>query len=218
MCDVMRMFLVALVMSASAAAEPATLDSPLPFSDVKAVVSLPGTTGEVADTLKTITRSGWGPAKDERGPVANGKLEVTPVTESIHIPTLHLATPVELRFLAMTPPPASKPDGLRRRGEKPSNGEPFNIPAMGDPVTATGDYPQMLAQLLARATGNQKITVIKRAYSGKSVDAMVRNFRDDGPPHKPDLGLLMYGVNDQGGGLAPAAGADQVPPLKVAVG
>lgn len=203
----------ALSLHSVAGAEPVRLATPYVFTDAKAVVLVPETTNAVAYSLKTITTTGWGPAKDNQGTVAAGKLEIAPLTEGIHILTLNLPKPVELRFLALAPPARLDPLAVRRalprQGDRLLRGEPFTILAMGDSVTATGDYPEILKLLLERATGQHNVTVVKRAYSGRSVDATVRNFRDDGPPNKPQLGLLMYGLNDQGAGIAPAAYLDQ---------
>jgi len=189
------------------------LAEPYVFTDAKAVVLLPDVTNEVTYSLKTITATGWRSMQDNHGAVVAGKLEITPLTEGIHIVTLHLSQPVELRFLAIAPPPQLDPQVVRRtlprQGDRLLRGEPFTILAMGDSVTETGNYPEFLKLLLERATGKHNVTVVKRAYPGRSVDATVRNFRDDVPPNRPQLGLLMYGLNDQGGGVSTAAYLEQ---------
>ncbi len=89
---------------------------------------------------------------------------------------------------------------LPRGGKKLIGGEPFTILAIGDSVTATGPYPEILARLLARATGNQEIRIVRAAYSGRSVDAAVRRFEKDALPAKADLALILFGLNDQAAG------------------
>lgn len=88
---------------------------------------------------------------------------------------------------------------LPRSGTRLATGEPFSILAMGDSVTATGNRAGILARLLARATGNRRITVANRGYTGRSADATARFLPDDlvAAGVRADLGLLMYGLNDQ---------------------
>lgn len=184
----------------------ASLVSPLVWSDEKGVVRLektPPGLKEVAFSIQTIQRTGWGPTQEGTAAVREGQIEITPLTEGIHIVALKPLA-LEVRFLAMRPPlPLGKTGraallrALPRRGPKLLSGQKFTLLAMGDSVTATGDYPQMLAMLLARATGNTKIEFLKRAYSGRSIDATVRHWPDDTRDIQPDLGLLMYGLNDQ---------------------
>jgi len=52
---------------------------------------------------------------------------------------------------------------LPRTGGKLVTGKPFTILAMGDSVTATGDYEAMLVMLLSRATGNPHIALAAQA-------------------------------------------------------
>ncbi|MBC2603782.1 SGNH/GDSL hydrolase family protein [Puniceicoccus vermicola] len=108
----------------------------------------------------------------------------------------------ELRGMAMNlPPPLNEEallEQLPRQGQRLLAGDRFTILAMGDSVTATGDYPTMLAMMLRRATGNQQVSVIERAYPGRSNDASVRNFARDTKGVDPNLAVIMYGLNDQG--------------------
>lgn len=196
----------------------ATLESQLVWTDENAVALLPlGTAdGVLTLDLKTITRAGWGPRRTLTTPVRGGKINIAPLAEGLHIAQGLGEVPQTLRFLAMQPPApldatsrAALLKSLPRQGRKLLSGQPFKILAMGDSVTATGDYPQMLAMLLRRATGNLQISVVKHAYPGRSVDAAVRFWKTDGPPSAPDLGLLMYGLNDESGGVPEAAYLEQ---------
>ena len=122
---------LALSLHSVAGAEPVRLATPYVFTDAKAVVLLPETTNAVAYTVKTITTTGWGPAKEDQCTVADGKLEITPLTEGIHILTLNLPKPVELRFLALAPPARLDPLAVRRtlprQGDRLLRGDPFTI-------------------------------------------------------------------------------------------
>jgi lysophospholipase L1-like esterase len=184
-------------------AKPVVL-TPYLFLDETAEVVLPAgknLPGEIACHLSTITTAGWGRKKTQALTVAGGRVQVTPLVEGIHI--VHLGAPInqEVRFLAMAPPPPLDPaqvkQQLPRQGEKLFSGKPFTILSMGDSVTKTGDYESMLVRMLRRATGNKKISHVDRSYPGCSVDATVRHFHRDTHGIKPDLGLLMYGLNDQ---------------------
>jgi lysophospholipase L1-like esterase len=183
------------------AAETNPLEERYVFADAKARVKVPDGTDKVLVSIKTITDTGWGPEAEVTVEVRDGHVEITPLAEGIHILKLALPKPVEVRFLALVPPPKADPRAveaaLPRSGGKLMRGEPFTILAMGDSVTNTGDYEGMLALLLKRATGNEKIRVLDRSYPGRSVDAAVRFFENDALPNKPDVGLLMYGLNDQ---------------------
>lgn len=171
------------------------------FTDEKAVVELPPTIAAIEYSIKTMTRAGWGPTREKQGIPVAGHLEITPLTEGIHTVELQTQPPQTVRFLAMQPPsPMSRKQllqALPRTGRKLLSGEPFRILSMGDSVTNTGDYESLLVKMLARATGNRNISFVDRSYSGRSVDASVREWVNDGPPNHPDLGLLMYGLNDQ---------------------
>lgn len=189
--------------SIAAAAEP-TMQEKYVFTDGKAKIVIPGQEGEVAYSIKTITQQGWGPTADGKLKLVNGEVELKPLEEGIHIVSLQLDTPTEVRFLAIAPPPAVDAavvaGVLPHAGKKLFAGETVTVLAMGDSVTNTGDYESMLVLMLKRATGNQKITFVDRSYPGRSVDASVREFARDAGPNHPDVGLLMYGVNDIRGG------------------
>ncbi|HUW31957.1 MAG TPA: GDSL-type esterase/lipase family protein [Planctomycetota bacterium] len=199
------LFLLAASVFATAGEPAAKLDAQYVFTDGAAVVRVDGVEGDVAFGVRVITERGMLPETAGKAAVRDGRIEIKPVAEGIHVVTLELAKPVELRFLAIAPPPKIDKTALSatlpRNGAKLVAGEPYTIVAMGDSVTATGDYEGMLSMLLSRATGNAKISVIDRSYPGRSVDAAVRFFKDDAIPNKPDLGLLMYGLNDQAAGV-----------------
>jgi lysophospholipase L1-like esterase len=195
--------------SVSLLAAPApTLSNKYVFTDETAEVILNSSSAEVAYEMKTITRDGWVPSENGKVAVKNGKIQIKPLEEGIHILTLKTEPAVELRFLAIMPPPSPMdPDALRRAlprsAEKILKGEPCKILAMGDSVTNTGDFENMLAMMLSRASGNRNISVVDKSYPGRSIDASVRNFQDDAIFAKPDLALIMYGLNDQGSGASP---------------
>lgn len=103
----------------------------------------------------------------------------------------------------LIPPPAPLPaeaaaQTLPLTSGKLFSGKPYTILAIGDSVTATGPYPEILAQLLGRAAGNRAVKVGRAAYPGRSVDAAVRRWDIDGEPAGADLALIMFGLNDQG--------------------
>ncbi len=189
------------------------MESPYAFTDGTATVILPDAFAgkEITYSIKTITDDGWG--KTDEGKIkatADAKIAITPLVEGIHIVTLQLAKPAEVRFLAIYPPAkasATEPSAeiYLSTYNKLAKKEKFVILVMGDSVTDTGDYAGMLAMLLKRATGNDNIEVVKRAFSGRSVDATVRTIESDIKGDlgiKPDLGLIMYGLNDQAGGCS----------------
>jgi lysophospholipase L1-like esterase len=200
-------YAVALPLWAAPAVPAATPESPYLFTDGKARITLTKPQPEVAFTVKTITVDGYGPTAEGKATVAGGVLEVAPLTEGLHIVTLQLDKPCEVRFLAVTPPTPLDTKAKRallaalpRTGKKLLGGKPFTLISMGDSVTATGDYDRLLTLLLQRATGNAKIAFVKKGYGGRSVDASVRFFKDDVPPNHPDLACIMYGLNDQAAG------------------
>ena len=193
------------------AAPSAKVAAPFVFTDQSATIQLenaPPDDTKISYSLATITRDGWGPQQTGEATLRDGALLVSPLVEGIHIVRLRGATrgeaPLEARFLAVAPPPAFGPSqraalarNLPNRGDKLLRGEPFEIVGLGDSVTATGDYPQLLAMLLARATGNRQIRAAKRGHAGRSIDATVRHWPEDMRDLQPDLGLLMYGLNEQ---------------------
>ncbi len=191
--------------SALAADEP-KVESPYVFTDAKAGLTVPAGTTEVVYTVKTITPAGWGPTSEATAKVSSGRVEIAPLTEGLHIVTLKLANPAELRFLAIAPPPAIDKAAalalLPHKGQKLFDGQKYTFLSLGDSVTNTGDYESMLLMMLKRATGNQNITFVDRSYPGRSIDASVRNFKADAVANHVDLGLIMYGLNDQAGGCS----------------
>jgi lysophospholipase L1-like esterase len=182
------------------AGEPA---SPYVFTDGAARVATPGVEGPVPCHVSTITADGFGPHRTMTLTAVDGAVSVLPLCEGIHVVSLGPPVNKELRFLAIAPPPeldaAAVRKALPRTGKRLLDGKPFTILSMGDSVTATGDYETILVMLLARATGNPHVGFVEKAYSGRSIDATVRHFGRDTQDIKPDLGLLMYGLNDQAG-------------------
>lgn len=184
------------------------IDHPLVFTDEPARVTMPVTDGATVEfNLRVLTRQGWHDAPDGSGTVQDGRLSIAPHGEGIHVAVLHLpgAGAFEVRFLAMDPPAqALEPTALRAAlptaAGKLLAGERVVMVAMGDSVTATGSFDELLAMMLSRATGNTRIEAVKRAHSGRSIDATVRHFSQGVEPLEPDIGLLMYGLNDQGAG------------------
>ena len=199
------LLLTLLVLRVALAAPGATVDKYV-FTDAQATIRVTGATAPVPYTLRTITAAGWGPTAQGTAAVADGAFTLAPLCEGIHIVTLGLNPPVEVRFLALNPPPkvrrAAVLRALPRNGKKLLAGQPFLGVAMGDSVTNTGDYVGMLTLLLERATGNHSIKILNRSYPGRSVDASVRFFPEDVLATKPDVGFLMYGLNDLHAGCA----------------
>jgi len=190
---------------AGARAEEPRAVAPYVFTDGAATIAVPGASGTAAYRVRTVTVHGWGPVREVQAPVRDGMLELAPLQEGIHIVTLPgMSADAEARFLALDPPEppdtAALTRALPRSSARLLSGRPFRIVAMGDSVTATGDYESLLAMMLMRVTGNTNITVVTRAYPGRSVDASVREFERDAVANRPDLGLIMYGLNDQGAG------------------
>ena len=183
------------------AAPQPKLENPFVFTDEEARISTGIRAEEIACHVSTITAKGFGPKRTAMLQVVDGIVTVQPLAEGIH--RVDLGPPVnsQVRFLAITPPAALNAEKvtrqLPRRGKALLVGEPFTMLVMGDSVSHTGEYGTMLARMLERATGNTKIRVVKKAYSGRSVDATVRHFDRDTTDLQPDLGLLMYGLNDQ---------------------
>ena len=179
-----------------------SLSSTYVFTDEQAVVTIAAPSpAEIAYELKTITRAGFGPVQTGSARVTNGAFKIAPLAEGIHILEMKSTPPQTLRFLAFAPPSRLDAKTLRRTlpqsNKKLVSGAPFKILAMGDSVTSTGDYESILVKMLARATGNRDVSFVDKSYSGRSIDASVREWNNDGPPSKPDLGLIMYGLNDQ---------------------
>jgi len=200
-----RMFITSLLLAPLSALMAAETSVPYVFTDGVARLATPGVEGAVPCHVATITAAGFGPRRTLTLTAADGAVSVSPLCEGIHVISLGPPVDKELRFLAIEPPPvldaAAVRKALPRTGEKLLEGKPFTILSMGDSVTATGDYEAMLVMLLKRATGNVQITFVEKAYSGRSIDATVRHFDRDTRDFKPDLGLLMYGLNDQAGNV-----------------
>lgn len=178
---------------------PWVAEKPIVFTDEEAVlVAADPVPGEIPADVTLLTRDGWGNPVPQTLSFQGGKAWIKPLGEGIHRVR---AAGNEARFLAINPP--GKADlallrqSLPRQAEKLLKGDPFTILAMGDSVTSTGEYAEMLAMMLRRATGNQSIRVEKRAYAGRSVDASVRRWKQDTEKVHPDLALIMYGLNDQ---------------------
>src|SRR5690606_1058899 len=153
--------------------------------------------------IRRLTRQGRNEGNSEMVAVAEGHVAIQPQGEGIHVVRLRSAGSAgsEARFLAITPPQPIDEAALRaalpRAADKLLKREEVTIVAMGDSVLWTGEFPEMLAMMLRRASGNEKITVIKRAHPGRSIDATVRTFEKEIAPLKADIGLMMYGLNDQ---------------------
>lgn len=192
----------AVYTAASIPADAASVGSPYIFTDETATVECPDVPdGEIAYGITTITGEGFGPRTAGTAAVKDGIVRIPPTVCGIHIVTFAPPASAEVRFLAMEPPsPIDEPTiraALPRTADKLLGGEAFRIVGMGDSVTATGDHVFMLARILARAAGNTNVTAVRHAYSGRSIDATVRHFDRDFRDSRPDLGVLMYGLNDE---------------------
>ena len=176
------------------------------FTDEPARLSVALPDGNVDYAIVTITFDGNGPRSNGTAIARGGAVSLSPLCEGIHAATFTAADGKQaaVRFLAIEPPPQVDADAARRtlprNADKLLAGLPYTILSMGDSVMHTGDLESMLVMMLRRATGNERITFVDRSYTGRSVDAAVRFWRTDGPPNRPDLGLLMYGLNDQAAG------------------
>jgi lysophospholipase L1-like esterase len=181
----------------------AKVETPYVFTDGVTNISLPDQVDAVPCHISTITVDGFGPKRTTLLDVKDGQGSITPLAEGIHVVSLGEPINKELRFLAIAPPPELNKEAvikaLPHNGEKLLGGKPFTILSMGDSVTRTGDYESMLVMLLKRATGNTNISFMDKSYPGRSVDSTVRQFDRDTRDLEPDLGLLMYGLNDQAG-------------------
>lgn len=191
----------------------AKVAQPYVFTDDTAVITVPTAGADITYTVKTITAAGWGPVATVNAAVVDHTVKVTPLCEGIHIVTFPTTPPQEVRFLALLPPPAIDKRriaaNLPLSSRKLLRGEKYTLLSMGDSVTNTGDYESMLVMLLQRATGNKNITFIDRSYPGRSVDASVRFFPEDALTIHPDLGIIMYGLNDQAAGCSVEGYLDQ---------
>jgi lysophospholipase L1-like esterase len=199
--------ILAGMLSAAAQAAAPVADRMYIFTDE--TMAFPLSAGKHTWDMRTITRSGWGPSAHGEGEAPDGWIEIKPLDEGIHIVYFDGDPKTGKRFLAVNPP-ARLSDAARRRIQAALphtanillSGKPYLIVAMGDSVTWTGEYEKLLTMLLQRATGNKNITALNKGYTGRSVDAAVRFFDDDIVPNHPQLGLLMYGQNDQACGAS----------------
>jgi lysophospholipase L1-like esterase len=201
----LAVLLVLWLVSFGQAAQPAP--AVYHFTDETVRLTLPEASSY---TLRVISDAGL--SGETHGAVSNGIAKLEPTDEGIYIINPDLGK--EVRFLAMDPPPAMDDATLRRvlprNAERLLAGKPIRFLAMGDSVTATGDYENMLRLMLTRATGNQRIEMIDRSYPGRSVDASVRNFQRDALDNQPQVAMIMYGLNDQGAGCSLRAYLEQV--------
>jgi lysophospholipase L1-like esterase len=133
-------------------------------------------------------------------PALEGIYTIQSESDSVQWLSMDLPAPLQL---------AEVRQQLPRRGAQMFARQPYQILALGDSVTATGQYTKILETMLRRTTGNDQIEVLKRAYSGRSNDASIRNWSKDTAGLSPDLGLIMYGLNDQGAGVSLPAYLEQ---------
>jgi len=179
------------------------------FVDEDVVVEAQSDPGEAE--IAILDRQGW--EKPRLLPVhfSDGKATIRPIREGIHRVRIGAD---EVRFLAIDPPPPIDAAALRKALPRSAGrvlaGEPYTIVALGDSVTATGPYAKIFARFLERATGNQSIRVEVRGHPGKSIDATVRSWESDVVAVRPDLALIMYGLNDQGAASPLAAYVEQL--------
>lgn len=186
---------------------------PYVFTDEPAVISLPSGEATISYTVKTITVNGWGPIASKTMAIIDHMVQISPLCEGIHIVSFHVTPPLEVRFLALQPPAQMKGNQVLKNlplaGSKLYHNASFTILAMGDSVTYSGDYKSLLVMMLQRATGNMHITCLERSYPGRSVDGSVRCFAEDALATHPDLGIIMYGLNDQAAGCSVEGYLDQ---------
>ena len=186
---------------------PVRVSEPYLFTDETAeVVGLPA--GETPYELVFVDGAdGRTTASTGTVTVADGKATFAPVGEGLHAVKLPgIKRPV--RFLAFNPPPALDETTLRRQLPKAAakilGGEPCKLLFLGDSVTSTGEYGKMLAKMIARAARNDKVVSDKRAHSGCSIDASVRDFLKEAGETQPDVVFTMYGLNDSAAGMSRA--------------
>ncbi len=200
-------FALGMMLAFASLVRAAEMERPYVFTDEKALVRVGESTGEIGYSIRVIRQAGWGAVSEGRAVIKEGKVDIPALEEGLHLVTLQLPGGAEeARFLAMNPPAAADRDRaakrLPRSAQKLFDRQPFTFLAMGDSVTHTGDYETLLKMMLERSTGNANVRFVSRAYPGRSVDATIRNFQSDALDRKPDLGLVMYGLNDQGGGVS----------------
>ncbi|PTX97400.1 hypothetical protein DB346_20610 [Verrucomicrobia bacterium LW23] len=187
-------------------------EKPLPtivFTDEKAGGISPkgGTPStEIEYELKLLTINGL-EGKGQRRALLDltGGFELAPVSEGVHI--LKFTGGEEYRFLAIRPPEKLDVERVRKALPQTASallgGSPYVIGAYGDSVTATGHYPEILAKLLSRALDRPTaIRIVRRAHSGRSIDATARTWSSEVATEPPHLAMIMYGLNDQAGGVS----------------
>ena len=191
--------------AAPSAAAKVEVERPYVFTDESAVLCVPGAEGPLSAAVTLVTSDALAPAQAMSLNFQGGVATLPPLGEGIHIVRLGDDAGTELRFLAMEPPPPPAPGLVERRlprtGRRLAAGEPFTILAMGDSVTDTGEFHELLACLLRRGFSHPGVSAVKRGHPGRSIDATLRHFDSDTEGIEPHLGLLMYGLNDQGAGM-----------------
>ena len=198
----------ALALSSFAAQKTSvSVAEPYLFTDETAEISgLPD--GEAAYSVEfTDARTGATTTSSGKAFVTGGRASVEPVGEGLHALSFP-GVPRPVRFLAFAPPPSVDAATLRRElpraAEKLLGGKECRLLFLGDSVTATGEYGRILAKLIARATGNSSVVAEKRAHSGCSIDASVRDFVKEAGETRPDVVFTMYGLNDSAAGMSRA--------------
>jgi len=201
-----------LFLFAGVAAEPSAweIGEQLVFADRVAIVKKEGAEGPVSVEVDRLTPGGWEKPETRVLEFRGGGAELRPLGEGIH--RVRAEGGGEVRFLAIAPP-----DRIGEGGGKAvpglvaklRAGKEVTILAMGDSVTATGEYPRMLGRMLQRAAGIPAVRIVRKAYPGRSVDASVRRWKGDMEGLRPDLALIMYGLNDQGANVPLAAYLEQ---------
>ena len=206
-----HLFAAAAVAAAlsSFAAQKTTVSvaEPYLFTDETAEISgLPD--GETTySAVFTDARTGVTTTSSGKVSVTGGRASVEPVWEGLHALSFP-GVPRPVRFLAFAPPPSVDAATLRRElpraAEKLLGGKECRLLFLGDSVTATGEYGKILAKMLARAAGNGSVVAEKRAHSGCSIDASVRDFMKEAGETRPDVVFTMYGLNDSAAGMSRA--------------
>lgn len=100
-----------------------------------------------------------------------------------------------------------KPLGLSVIMEKMYLGERIDIVCYGDSITfgdigggrSSTPYPETLQKLLRDYYGNDKINVINKGENGRKSDKALEDFDSWVIGSKPDLVIIMYGINDASG-------------------
>ncbi|HSI83433.1 MAG TPA: SGNH/GDSL hydrolase family protein [Candidatus Methylacidiphilales bacterium] len=187
-------------------------EKPLPqivFTDEKAQLTAPqkhpADQREVSFELSLLSRKGMEKLGSRTAKITETGFALLPEKEGIHI--VRFSSGEEQRFLAIQPPSLMDAEQLRKVLPLTSaallSGAPYVIGAYGDSVTATGHYPEILSKLLTRAIGKPvQISIVRRAHSGRSIDATMRTWNTEIAPEPPQLALIMYGLNDQAGGVS----------------